>query len=59
MLTRLSVSLGMLALLSACATQQYDIANTQGASASFNENQTFWLGGIGQEVQINGAQACG
>ena len=59
MLTRLSVSLGMLALLSACATQQFDIANTQGASASFNDNQTFWVGGIGQEVQINGAQACG
>lgn len=59
MLTRFSVSLGMLALLSACATQQFDIANTQGASASFNENQTFWVGGIGQEVQVNGAQACG
>lgn len=59
MFIRLSVSLGMLALLSACATQQFDIAKTQGASASFNENQTFWVGGIGQEVQVNGAQACG
>ena len=59
MFKHFAAPLVLILLLSACATQQFDIANTQGASASFNENQTFWVGGIGQEVQVNGAQACG
>ena len=46
-------------LLSACATQQFDIAPSNGASPSFNENQTFWLGGLGQEETVDGAKACG
>jgi hypothetical protein len=46
-------------LLSACATQQFDIAPTSGAKPSFNENQTFWLGGLGQEETVDGAKACG
>jgi Bor protein len=59
MLRRVSSSLGLVFLLSACATQQFDIANTNGEPALFSENQTFWVGGIGQQVQVDGAQACG
>ena len=59
MLRRVSSSLGLVFLLNACATQQFDIANTNGEPALFSENQTFWVGGIGQQVQVDGAQACG
>ena len=59
MLRRVSSSLGLVFLLSACATQQFDIASANGEPALFSENQTFWVGGIGQEVQVDGAQACG
>lgn len=53
------VSLTLTLLLSACATQQFDIASTNGEPALFSEDQTFWVGGIGQEVQVDGAKACG
>lgn len=59
MFRRVTASLGLVFLLSACATQQFDIASANGEPALFSENQTFWVGGIGQEVQIDGAQACG
>lgn len=59
MFQRVSALLGLVFLLSACATQQFDIASTNGEPALFSENQTFWVGGIGQEVQVDGAQACG
>ena len=51
--------LGLVVLLSACATQQFDIASTNGEPALFSEDQTFWVGGIGQERQVDGAKACG
>jgi hypothetical protein len=59
MFRRVTASLGLVFLLSACATQQFDIASANGEPALFSENQTFWVGGIGQEVQVDGAQACG
>jgi hypothetical protein len=59
MLRRVTALLGLVFLLSACATQQFDIASANGEPALFSENQTFWVGGIGQEVQVDGAQACG
>ena len=55
----ISIALGLTVLLSACATQQFDLAPVNGAKPSFNENQTFWVGGIGQETSVDGAQACG
>jgi len=55
----ISIALGVTVLLSACATQQFDIASSNGAEPSFSENQTFWVGGVGQEVQVDGTQACG
>ena len=55
----ISIALGLTVLLSACATQQFDIAPSNGASPSFNKNQTFWLGGLGQEETVDGAKACG
>ena len=58
-LSSISIALGVIVLLSACATQQFDIASSNGAEPSFTENQTFWVGGVGQEVQVDGAQACG
>ena len=30
-----------------------------GAQPSFTDNQTFWVGGIGQENSVDGAKACG
>ena len=55
----ISIALGLTVLLSACATQRFDLAPVKGAKPSFNENQTFWVGGIGQDVSVDGAKACG
>ena len=55
----ISIALGLTVLLSACATQQFDLAPTNGAQPSFTDNQTFWVGGIGQEASVDGAKACG
>jgi hypothetical protein len=55
----ISIALGLTVLLSACATQQFDLAPVNGAKPSFNENQTFWFAGLGQEEIIDGAKACG
>ena len=59
MVNHFAAPLALILLLSACATQQFDIAPSNGASPSFNENQTFWLGGLGQEETVDGAKACG
>jgi len=55
----ISIALGLTVLLSACATQQFDLAPANGAQPSFTDTQTFWVGGIGQETSVDGAQACG
>jgi hypothetical protein len=55
----ISIALGLTVLLSACATQQFDIASSKGAQPSFTEKQTFWVGGIGQQTVVDGAKACG
>jgi hypothetical protein len=58
-LSFISSALVLTVLLSACATQQFDISSSNGAEPSFTENQTFWVGGLGQEAQVDGAKACG
>ena len=55
----MSITLGLTVLLSACATQQFDLAPSNSAQPSFHENQTFWFAGLGQEENIDGAKACG
>ncbi len=54
-----SVSLLLALLLSACATQRFDIASSQKTEPTFQEKQTFWLGGIGQTEAVDGAKVCG
>jgi hypothetical protein len=43
-----------------CATQRFDVqpAATK-AALSLDDSQVFWVGGIGQEQEVNAAKACG
>ena len=49
-----------LILLSACATQRFDFVDKPvKSSPSFDDSQTFWVGGIGQSTEVDAAQVCG
>lgn len=48
-----------LALLSGCATQTYTLSSQAKAEPSLDKAQTFFVGGIGQEKEINAAEVCG
>jgi hypothetical protein len=52
--------LGTLFLLSSCATQTFHLNMDQQGSVPTKEvMQPFFVGGIGQEQEINAAQICG
>ena len=47
-------------LLSACATQRFDLISGPIQSApTFDESQTFWIGGVGQSSEIDASKICG
>ena len=53
------IATGLVMLCTACANQQFDLKANRDASPNFQESQTFWVGGIGQETSVDGAKACG
>ena len=49
-----------LAVVSGCATQRFDFVNTPVNTApALDDDQTFWVGGIGQTAEIDAAKTCG
>jgi hypothetical protein len=46
--------------LSGCAIQKFDFVDGPiKTSPSFDDSQTFWVGGIGQSAEIDAAKVCG
>ncbi|MEI6483497.1 MAG: lipoprotein bor [Betaproteobacteria bacterium] len=49
-----------LLVLTGCATQRFDFVNTPVNTApTLDDDQTFWVGGIGQTAEIDAAKTCG
>ena len=53
------IATGMVMLCTACATQQFDLKANLDASPNYQESQTFWVGGIGQQTEVDAAKVCG
>lgn len=46
--------------MTGCATQRFDVQPTQAQeAASYDDSQTFWIGGIGQKQELDAAKVCG
>lgn len=54
----ISITLACL-LLSACATQTFDINGGAGAAPTKQSRQHFFLSGLGQQKGVNAAAVCG
>ncbi len=53
------IATGLVMLCTACATQQFDLKANRDASPNYQESQTFWVGGIGQQTEVDAAKVCG
>ena len=53
------IATGLVMLCTGCATQQFDLKANLDASPNFQDNQTFWVGGIGQQSEVDAAKVCG
>lgn len=45
--------------LSACATQRFDLRPPSTPYPAVDEAQSFWIGGIGQDQDLDAARVCG
>ncbi|MEY2622417.1 MAG: hypothetical protein RIT26_2237 [Pseudomonadota bacterium] len=54
------IAIAMLLLsLVGCATQRFDIQPSEENAATHDDYQSFWVGGIGQNQEIDAAKVCG
>ena len=45
--------------ISGCATQRFDLSSIKSnTSPSFDDSQTFWVGGIGQSKELDAQSVC-
>ena len=46
--------------MTGCATQRFEVQpKLAQEAASYDDSQTFWIGGIGQKEEIDAAKVCG
>lgn len=51
--------MALVAALTGCANQQFEIRPSSNASSSYDDAQTFWVGGIGQAQDVDASAVCG
>jgi hypothetical protein len=51
--------LAVLLAMTGCATQRFDLTPPSQDAASFDDSQSFWVGGIGQKEEVEAGKVCG
>ena len=50
----------MVLAMTGCATQRFEVQPQKAQeAASYDDSQTFWVGGIGQKQELDAAKVCG
>lgn len=55
----ISALIAMTVLSSGCATQMATISPSSSATVGYQQSETFFVGGIGQEKVVDAAEVCG